>query len=279
MGAVKLSPRNARQLRKASAAPSLSVPPTPCHRLSKRGGLLTLALPSWAAAPCSCLGARPSSGGPPATPATPHSERTGCASRRWIPIPQRDGGQPLLLHVLAPKAEPHPGARLLLACQAWGSDLWRQLVLKLGTLRPPSGPGAGRRSRTPLASAAAAFRRLRRGPRCAVVAGSPGNPAGERCCSKRFRPIPRLSRRPWEARPQPGRLLRGSPFTWPVGARAGRERPARSAEACVLQGCHLSATARSQLAGALAAAGRWAPGALACLGNQPAGNQPRRGRH
>jgi len=250
-----------------SSRPSPSRNPLPS--LSS-AGLLTLALTIVGRAPCLFLGAARPSAAPLPTPATP---RPTVAQSRWIPIPSATGGQPA-----APswrQGRTHP-QRLLLAGQPWGSDPLAALVLK--TRRSGRhGPGPrNRRSRTPLASSCCGGSVGFRPPPIAsnVALGPPGKPSRASAAAATLPGPSRRLSRAWRPAP-PGRLLEGAPSPGPVGARAWPGAARQMARPAVSRLPNSSATARSQLAEALAEPWRWRRSPGLPFGNPaPAVNKP-----
>jgi len=240
--------------------------PQPPAIASPARGLLTLALTIVGSGAVLFLGRQALQRRPLPTPATPSDQLV--RSRRWDPDPQRRREASLLLQAGA-KAEP-TRQRLLLAGQAWGSDPLAALVLKLDA---QAATDLGQDGEAELL-----WRQLlRRFPSApatadALYALGRQEPSRRALLQQRFPAHPAALAAAVEAGPSPDALLEGALHLARWGARwpgaAGK-----IGEACRLQAANLSATARSQLAGALAELGDGA-GALACLGNQPGGNQP-----
>lgn len=224
-------------------------------------GLLTLALTVVGSGAVLVLSRQALQRRPLPTPATPSEQLVH--SRRWDPDPQRRREASLLLQAGA-KAEP-ARQRLLLAGQAWGSDPLAALVLKLDAQAATDLGQDG--------EAEVLWRQLlRRFPSApatadALYALGRQEPSRRALLLQRFPAHPAALAAAVEAGPGPDALQKGALHLARWGARwpgaAGK-----IGEACRLQGASLSATARSQLAGALAELGDGA-GALACLGNQP----------
>jgi len=247
--------------------------PTPCHRLSSGGGLLTLPSPSWAAGRAPSSARRPCSAAP-ADPRHTLGNQNLVRSRRWDPDPQRRTRRPACCSRLAPR--PNPRKRLLLAGQAWAATLWRHLAAPNFDAQGRHGPGPGRRKPNSLASAAAAVpfgsahRRLRSN---ALVAR---NQPGERCCQQRCPGPSRALAAAVEAGPRPRTPLpRGSPSPGPLGARAGRSGR-RSARPAVSRAAKPQAHGRSQRPEPWRRMGDGAGSPGPASGNQPAVNQPAR---
>jgi len=171
---LKLSPQNAGSLRKARPLPSPRAPPLPLPLLT-RGPAEPLPSPSWAAAPCFFLAARPCfSGGPCRPPATPSTN--WCAVAAGIPIHSGDGGASLLLQA---GAKPnHPAAPPAGWSAPGAATLWRQLVLN-SKLRPATDLGQGRRSPNSSGVQAAAAVPVGSGHRRSLYALGRQEPTGE----------------------------------------------------------------------------------------------------
>jgi len=259
-GAVKLSPPECRQLRKASAAPvpllpqplafasPATGPADPClhHRgsgaraLSRPPALQRRPLPTPATTPRTNMVRSFAAGSDPQ-----RRRRASPALRLW-----RQG-------------RTHP--QRLCWWSAWGSDLWRNhLVLKNSTLRPPRDLG---QDGEPNSFCGQLLRRSVAGhrPDCALCARSPGNPARRSAaCSNASRPIPAALAAAVEAGPPARDALLRETLHLAVGARAGGSGR-QDRRGLPSPGLPTSAHGPQPAGGALAELGDGA-GALACLG-------------
>jgi len=234
---LKLSPQNAGQLRKASAAPVLSVPQPPASPLPGAGPADPLPSPSGQRrralprppGPCS---------GCPCRPRPPPSDQNCVRSRRWDPDPQRRR-EAALLQGWRQVRRTHPASASWLAGQAWGKRPSGGTGASNSTLSAATGNLARTRSRNSSGvSCCGGFPSLGH-RRCASMAlGRQGKTQQASAAASNASPGPsrRASAAAVEAGPQPGRPARGSPSParwgggWP-GA-AGKHRRGLPSPGC-----------------------------------------------